>query len=148
MSSTLSTRNTKRRGWVNSLFNDTAPDYERVVRLLDFGSGARYCHQALLRAGLTTGMRVVDVGVGTGLVAREAARIVGSAHLVTGVDPSSGMLAQAVVPEGVALLEGSAEQLPLPDGEADFLSMGYALRHISDLGLRFPGVSPSAQTRR
>jgi demethylmenaquinone methyltransferase / 2-methoxy-6-polyprenyl-1,4-benzoquinol methylase len=122
-----------RTRWVSTLFDETAADYERVTRLMDFGSGARYRHVALRRAGLQHGMSVVDVGTGTGLVAREAAQITGSGHLVTGVDPSSGMLSQAIVPEGVVLLQGSAEQLPLADACADFLCMGYALRHVSDL---------------
>ena len=80
-------------------------------------------------------MSVVDIGVGTGLVAREAARIVGDAANVTGVDPSSGMVAQARVPTGVRLIAGRAEEIPLPDECADFLCMGYALRHISDVSL-------------
>jgi demethylmenaquinone methyltransferase/2-methoxy-6-polyprenyl-1,4-benzoquinol methylase len=66
-------------------------------------------------------------------VAREAVGIVGDARLVIGVDPSPGMVANAKVPEGVDLLLGSAERMPLPDAAADFLSMGYALRHLSDL---------------
>ena len=47
------------------------------------------------------------------------------------------MLSQAIVPEGVTLLQGSAERLPLADGHADFISMGYALRHVSDLTRAF-----------
>ncbi|MCB1339114.1 MAG: class I SAM-dependent methyltransferase, partial [Maritimibacter sp.] len=31
------------------------------------------------------------------------------------------------------LVEGRAEAIPLPDASADFISMGYALRHIGDL---------------
>ena len=34
-------------------------------------------------------------------------------------------------------MEGRAESLPFPDNYLDFLSMGYALRHISDLGVAF-----------
>ena len=82
-------------------------------------------------------MSVVDVGVGTGLVAREAARLVGDGKLVLGVDPSSGMIQNAIVPPGVRLASGSAESIPAPDESADFLSMGYALRHISDLAAAF-----------
>ena len=82
-------------------------------------------------------MKVVDVGVGTGLVAREAVRIVGSAELVTGIDPSLGMMRNAKVPDGVVLVEGRAEDIPFPDDHFDFLSMGYALRHISDLSVAF-----------
>jgi demethylmenaquinone methyltransferase/2-methoxy-6-polyprenyl-1,4-benzoquinol methylase len=126
-----------RRGWVRGIFDRTARDYDRIERSMAFGSGAWYRRRALLRAGLRPGMRVVDVGTGTGLVARAAAQIVGDPGAVTGVDPSRGMLAHAHVPERVRLVEGYAEALPVPDGAADFLSMGYALRHVSDLGVTF-----------
>jgi demethylmenaquinone methyltransferase/2-methoxy-6-polyprenyl-1,4-benzoquinol methylase len=119
--------------WVRGIFNRTASDYARVESAMAFGTGSRYRYRALLRSGLARGMTVVDVGVGTGLVAREAAAIVGDPRLVTGVDPSPGMVANAKVPEGVRLVLGSAELIPLPDASADFLSMGYALRHIGDL---------------
>jgi demethylmenaquinone methyltransferase/2-methoxy-6-polyprenyl-1,4-benzoquinol methylase len=38
---------------------------------------------------------------------------------------------------GVQLIEGRAEALPRPDASCDFLSLGYALRHISDLTAAF-----------
>lgn len=126
-----------RRGFVKSIFDNTASDYDRIERLLALGSGPWYRGQALQRAGLKAGMRVVDVGVGTGLTALEAIKLVGDAGLVMGVDPSSGMLAHAHLPAGVQLLEGRAEAIPLPDASFDFLSMGYALRHIGDLSAAF-----------
>ena len=82
-------------------------------------------------------MHVIDVGTGTGLLARAAADVVANASLVTGVDPSAGMIAHARVPSGVRLLTGSAENIPLPNESGDFLSMGYALRHIADLTAAF-----------
>jgi demethylmenaquinone methyltransferase/2-methoxy-6-polyprenyl-1,4-benzoquinol methylase len=97
----------------------------------------RYRGEALVRAGLTRGLRVLDVGIGTGLVARQAARIAGNPSLVAGIDPSSGMLRSARVPTGVELVEGSAERIPFPDASFDFLTMGYALRHVSDLTAAF-----------
>lgn len=126
-----------RRDYVRDIFNRTAADYDRVERVMGLGTGPWYRRRALARAGLAPGMRVIDVGTGTGLVARQAAAIVGDPRLVTGIDPSAGMIGQAKVPAGVQLLTGSAESIPLPDASADFLSMGYALRHISDLLIAF-----------
>jgi len=127
----------ERAGFVRRMFDSTAADYDRMELILGFGNGPRYRGQALVRAGLRPGMRIVDVGVGTGLVAREAVRIVGNPQLVVGVDPSPGMMSSARLPQGVSLLEGTAEAIPFPDASFDFLSMGYALRHISDLSLAF-----------
>ena len=126
-----------RSSFVRNMFDSTAEDYDRMEHILGLGTGMWYRGQALERAGLKSGMSVVDVGVGTGLVAREAVRIAGDASLVTGVDPSPGMMMNAKVPQGVALVEGRAEAIPFPDAHFDFLSMGYALRHISDLSVAF-----------
>lgn len=123
----------ERRGFVRQIFDSTASDYDRIERLLALGSGPWYRGQALGRAGLKPGMRIIDIGVGTGLVAREAVKLVGNPSLVAGVDPSIGMMANARLPTGVQLVEGRAEAIPFPNGGFDFLSMGYALRHIGDL---------------
>jgi demethylmenaquinone methyltransferase/2-methoxy-6-polyprenyl-1,4-benzoquinol methylase len=128
---------TDRAGWVCGLFDRTAADYDRVERAMAFGSGPWYRRRALARAGLVPGMRVLDVGTGTGLTAREAAMLVGSAGEVIGVDPSAGMMARANVPAGVRLLRGTAEEIPAAASSADFISMGYALRHVGDLSLAF-----------
>ncbi|MEN3110548.1 class I SAM-dependent methyltransferase [Uliginosibacterium paludis] len=127
----------ERAGFVRGMFDSTAVDYDRMERILGLGSGPWYRGKALERAGLRAGMRICDVGTGTGLVARAAVRITGDAKLVVGVDPSPGMMAQARLPEGVQLVEGRAEAIPFPDASFDFLSMGYALRHIGDLSVAF-----------
>ncbi len=118
--------------FLRHIFDDTAADYERIERVLAFGSGPSYRRRALQRAGLASGMQVLDVGIGTGLVAREAMRLIGAGGELVGVDPSAGMMAQVHLP-GIRLVQGRAEALPLDNASADFLSMGYALRHISDV---------------
>ncbi len=122
-----------RHRWLRGVFDTTAADYDRVESLMAFGSGPWYRRQALQRGGLVSGMRVLDVGTGTGLTAIEAARLSGSGAHVTGVDPSAGMLAHARLPEGMQVIEGRAEELPATDASFDFVSMGFALRHVSDL---------------
>jgi demethylmenaquinone methyltransferase/2-methoxy-6-polyprenyl-1,4-benzoquinol methylase len=118
--------------FVRRMFDATAPDYDRIERLLAWGTGPWYRRQALRRAGLSGGMQVIDVGTGTGLLAREALKLCGPSGSLIGVDPSPGMMAQAHLP-GATLLTGRAEALPCADAAADFVCMGYALRHLSDL---------------
>lgn len=130
-------REEDRRSWVGEQFNKTAPDYDRMEAILGLGTGPSYRRRTLQLAGLKPGMQVLDVGMGTGLVACQAASIVGDPSSITGVDPSPGMIQNAKLPAGVKIVEGRAEQIPLPDGVFDFLSMGYALRHISDLSVAF-----------
>ena len=99
-----------RQGYLRQMFDRTANDYDLIEAIFAWGSGSRYRRQALIRGGLKAGMKVIDVGVGTGLVAAQACILAGNPALVTGVDPSPGMMAA---------------------------SMGYALRHISDLSKAF-----------
>ena len=126
----------ERQKFLRRVFDDSAADYERVERMLALGSGQRYRYQALQRAGIAVGDRVLDVGIGTGMVAREALKLIGPQGQLVGVDPSPGMMAQVGLP-GVELVRGQAEALPRPDASCDFISMGYALRHISDLVAAF-----------
>jgi demethylmenaquinone methyltransferase/2-methoxy-6-polyprenyl-1,4-benzoquinol methylase len=122
--------------FLRRIFDDTAPDYDRIERILALGTGPLYRRKALQRAGLAEGAQVLDVGIGTGLVAREALRLIGPKGRLVGVDPSAGMMREVHLP-GVELVQGFAEKLPRPDASSDFLSMGYALRHISDVTAAF-----------
>ena len=122
-----------RRVWVRDIFNRTAADYDRVESAMSAGSGAHYRRQALLRAGLARGMHMLDVGTGTGLVAKQALQIVGETGSVTGVDPGIGMLAAGALPARIRAVAGMGERLPLAAAQFDFLSMGYALRHVADI---------------
>jgi ubiquinone/menaquinone biosynthesis C-methylase UbiE len=56
---------------------------------------ARMTRQALQLAGIGPGMRILDMGTGTGQVARIAAEVVGPEGAVTAVDASSDALAWA-----------------------------------------------------
>jgi len=123
----------ERAGYIRNMFDATSVDYDRIESLLALGTGQWYRRQALKRAGLESGMRILDVGFGTGLVATEAIAIIGSPQLLTGLDPSLGMMQASPLFKQTTLVEGKAEQLPFSDNSFDFLSMGYALRHVSDL---------------
>jgi demethylmenaquinone methyltransferase / 2-methoxy-6-polyprenyl-1,4-benzoquinol methylase len=129
-----------RRRFVDALFDSTAGDYDHVERLLAFGTGPAYRRDALRRAGLRAGMAVLDIATGTGLVAREALAITGETGSVIGLDPSTGMLEQARRGLPIPLIQATGERLPFRDASFDFVSMGFALRHVADLGLLFHDI--------
>lgn len=126
-----------RQGFVNNLFDEAAPDYDWVSSMMSFGTDQYYRRDALKRAGWTNGMRLLDVASGTGLMIKAALELGGDPALVTGVDPSQGMLAENRKRNPVTLLEGTGEALPCADSSFDFLTLGYALRHVEDLGKLF-----------
>src|SRR5579872_1062657 len=72
--------------------------------------------------GLAAGMRVLDVGCGTGDDVRAIAEIVGTSGKVVGIDPSAAMIREARtrgVPGNVEFLEASAESLPFESASFD-----------------------------
>jgi len=123
--------------FVNRLFDAGAKHYDGVVDWGFLRSGAYYRRWVQQRHGLKPGMRVLDVACGTGLVAVGAAQILGGAKDITCLDPSEGMLAVARKKLAATFVQGRAEALPFPDNSFDFLTMGYALRHVTDLEAAF-----------
>lgn len=122
-----------REQFVRRLFNRTAVSYNVVNTVFSLGTGQRYRRRSLEVAGLKAGDHVLDVAVGTGLVAREACSIVGPSGRVIGLDLSEGMLAQARRALSIGLIQARAEAIPLRDATFDFVTIGYALRHFSEL---------------
>jgi demethylmenaquinone methyltransferase/2-methoxy-6-polyprenyl-1,4-benzoquinol methylase len=125
-----------RSAYVIDLFDRSARHYNTIERGF-LNSGLWYRRYLLRREGLQAGMTMLDVATGTGAVARGAVEIVGTTGRVFGVDPSSGMLTQARSEFHGPLVRGVAEHLPFADNTFDFLTMGIALRHVSDLRLAF-----------
>ena len=122
-----------RQGFLNQLFDLTAYQYRNIDKATGLGSGLWYRRKALQRAGLKAGMSVLDVACGPGLVTQCALDLVGPSGGVIGLDPSIGMLREAQKGPCRTLVRGVGERLPFPDDSFDFLSMGYALRHVPDL---------------
>jgi demethylmenaquinone methyltransferase/2-methoxy-6-polyprenyl-1,4-benzoquinol methylase len=123
--------------FVNRLFDRAARHYDAVVGWGFLQSGASYRRWALKEHGLRPPHHLLDVACGTGLVAVEAATILGTAENITCLDPSEGMLEVARSKLAAHFILGRAEQLPLPDNSFDFLTMGYALRHVTSLDRTF-----------
>ena len=107
-------------------------------------AGARRDMTEIAVAGAEGVLRVGVVGVG--VMGSNHARVfaglpgvelVGPQGRVWALDPSPGMLAELRKKVNVETIVAYAEAIPLPDAQVDFVSMGYALRHVGDLNLAF-----------
>lgn len=123
----------ERAGFVQELFDRTAQHYDRISAMFSFGTDRQYRRMALRRAGLVPGMQLLDVATGTGLVASAALSLGLSPSSIIGIDPSLGMLHQNKSKTPIRLVQGRGETLPFQNASFDFISMGYALRHVEDL---------------
>lgn len=124
-----------------NLFDHSAADYNRIDQILSFGSGLWHRRQALLKAGLSSGMHALDLACGPGTTTRQASAIVEPNGFVIGLDLSSGMLREAQRHGCRRIVMASAERLPFGESTFDFVTMAYALRHVLDLRTMFKECS-------
>lgn len=97
--------------------------------------GEPVSRKLLRAAALRPGERVLDVGCGTGIVARLAAEAVGPAGSVVGLDVEPGMLAVARSAAGEAAIEwieANAESIPLADENLDVVLCQMSLQFVPD----------------
>lgn len=88
-------------------------------------AASRGCGDPVAKAGLQAGERVLDLGSGGGIDALIAARLVGPKGHVYGLDMTPDMVALArknaaeANIKNVEFVEGSIDQIPLPDASVD-----------------------------
>ncbi|MEH1836117.1 MAG: methyltransferase domain-containing protein [Nostoc sp.] len=99
----------------------------------------RIAHRLVKHAQISQGQHVLDIATGTGMVAIEAAQLVGFAGRVVGVDISTGMLEQAkrkIEALGLNNLElvlADAEKLNFPANSFDVVLCSSALIWMADV---------------
>ncbi|AFY88375.1 class I SAM-dependent methyltransferase [Chroococcidiopsis thermalis] len=119
-------------------------EYKQQI-ITDFNSRTNYDNEFRHRfakplielAQLKPGQRVLDVATGTGIVAIAAAKIVGDAGYVLGVDISTGMLAQARHKveleklQNIELIEADADDLHFDDNSFDVIFCSAAIAYLT-----------------
>lgn len=112
-----------------------APSYDLVVTLLTLGRSRVMRQRTVDLANLRPGDSVLEIGCGTGAVARAARARVGPDGQVFGIDPSGEMIAVArrkaarkhvQIDFRVAGIEG----LPLPDASVDAALSSLMMHHL------------------
>ncbi|MEX5298350.1 methyltransferase domain-containing protein [Kocuria sp. CPCC 205292] len=94
---------------------------------------ARWAPHTVRAGGVRPGQSVLDVACGTGVVAREAARLLQGSGRVVGLDVNAGMLAVARrVAPALEWVEADALDLPFPDGSFDVVLCQAGLMFVAD----------------
>src|SRR5690606_27779700 len=113
-----------------------APPPENYERYFVPAVGKPLAHDLLRLAALRPGERVLDVGCGTGVVTRLAARDVGAGGGAVGVDLEAAMLAVArsVTPPtpGIEWRQADAQALPFDDECFDVALCQMSLQFVED----------------
>ena len=126
---------------------DAAEVYESCFVPAIFGAWAGPVADA---AGIRTGNKVLDVGCGTGVLAREVHRRVGPKGQVVGLDLNQGMLAVAARAQPrIEWRQGDAASLPFKDASFDVVVSQFALmffpNRVAALGEMWRTLAPGGR---
>lgn len=113
---------------VRGMFDAIAPRYDLVNRIMTFRLDVRWRRQAVRMLGLASRSTVLDLASGTGDMCVDLAR---GGHRPISIDLSLGML--RADRSGVPRVQADILRLPMPDGSADGVTCGFALRNLVDL---------------
>jgi len=116
------------------MFARIAGRYDLMNRLMTFGRDRAWRRLVAREAGLRPGGRLLDLGTGTGEIAREALAAAGPL-LAVGADFTLPMMAVGRSrPGGERILWVGADalRLPFPDATFDAVTSGYLLRNVAD----------------
>jgi len=130
----------EKRRLVQDHFDTVAARYDLINSLLSFGLHHVWKRTAVNRLGLKRGEWVADVCGGTADLALLAAKAVLPAGGLVVYDFNRAMMAlgqakvrKAGLGQGVAFVEGDAENLALADCSFDAAMVGFGIRNLSDM---------------
>jgi demethylmenaquinone methyltransferase/2-methoxy-6-polyprenyl-1,4-benzoquinol methylase len=119
-----------------NMFDRIAPRYDLLNRIMSFGLDLWWRRQLVRTLRMPATGHALDVATGTADVALALARYLPQAT-ITGLDPSSAMLAQgqrklAASPVGrrIRLVAGDAQALPFADATFDAACISFGIRNV------------------
>jgi demethylmenaquinone methyltransferase/2-methoxy-6-polyprenyl-1,4-benzoquinol methylase len=139
----------RKQRYVTTVFATVGPSYDRFTRWFSFGMDRRWKARVARWAmeGVSPGEVVVDLACGTGDLILAGRRAGWRAGVVIGLDASDTMLDLATrrliasripahQPAGppARLIRGDMLAIPIRDGAAAAVTIGYGFRNVPDLG--------------
>ena len=125
-----------RARYVQRMFGQISRHYDKMNRLMTFTQDVRWRREVVRRASFPDHALVLDLGAGTGDLAREVCRQVPTAHVVA-ADFTLQMLqvgqAKKHMPAKLDWAGADALNLPFASETFDGLLSGFLLRNVSDL---------------
>lgn len=118
-------------GRVRALFTRIAPHYDLLNSIMALGQDSRWRDDVVRRADLFPGARLLDIGTGTGDLAKTAHRRHPSSQVIA-ADFTLGMLKEGRRRTTVSWSAADALALPFPDSSFDAVVSGFLLRNVSD----------------
>lgn len=122
---------------IRQMFAEIAPRYDIANSMLSLGTHSRWRKRAVRLSGAKNGMSVLDCATGTGDLAMEFKRAVGTDGAVTGTDFCEEMMQTAPKKAAAAGLDiryetADATALPYPDNSFDIVSISFGIRNVDD----------------
>lgn len=125
----------ERARYVQEMFSQIAPRYDLMNRLMTFAQDVRWRRQVIRRARLQPGSWLLDLGTGTGDLAREAlrqrpnCRVVAADFTLPMMILGQSRFTQPAPDWSAA----DAQRLPFPDEIFDAVVSGFLMRNVTDL---------------
>ena len=122
----------ERASYVQNMFTRIAGRYDLMNRLMTGGQDVRWRRQVIRLARLRPGSSLLDLGTGTGDLAREALAQVPRARVVA-ADFTLEMMRVGQKRGSLDFSSADALRLPFPDASFDAVVSGFLMRNVIDL---------------
>ena len=124
---------------VRDMFDNIAPAYDNLNRAMSFGLDRSWRRRAVDFVAEAGASRIVDIATGTGDFALSLAERSPDGY-ITGLDLSENMIKigrkkieEAGMADRISLIVGDCLASPLPEGQADAVTVAFGVRNFSDL---------------